>query len=329
VDFQFRNVYSGVNSARSVETLGWSHWLTGEKREERAIYRLNSYPWQDLSEGGFEVEFSSDGEYFRWYAIVSVSAAGEEDSLEFTLDGQILPWNTTGFDDREFYSWAGEEGFSAGRHTFGVRSKTPSTNPKVPRMICSINIHEYGNEEEFHADNSHISAYPVWSAGGRKTFRPGNEKCMTETKLAPTPLLRSTDTPHAHFISVFLGLMRNMSSPAFCSVCQEGMWHQFFQRISIIDNLVVESDEESPDTKTLIVETLKLGQLRDSVIPVPGEKLEVNWYLNGEEVLTLRDQFQVSVVTGSGSWTVKVTFITLEVRSDPTGLLSDSKSVTV
>lgn len=94
-----------MNSARSVETLGWTHWLSGEKKEERAIYRLNKYPWKDLADGGVEFNFRSDGQYARWYLIVSVSAAGEADSLEFQLDGQILPWKSSGFDDREFYTW--------------------------------------------------------------------------------------------------------------------------------------------------------------------------------------------------------------------------------
>ena len=47
---------------------------------------------------------------------ITVSAAGEEDSLEFLLDGKVLPWKTTGFDDREFYGWHGSEGFSLGEH---------------------------------------------------------------------------------------------------------------------------------------------------------------------------------------------------------------------
>lgn len=45
---------------------------------------------------------------------MSVSAAGEDDSLEFSLDGEILPWETRGSDDREFYDWFSEEGFSEG-----------------------------------------------------------------------------------------------------------------------------------------------------------------------------------------------------------------------
>jgi len=296
-----RYVYSGVNAARRVESLGWSHWLSGEKREERAIYRLLAYPWKDLSEGGVEYEFTSDGEYSRWYLLVSVSAAGEKDSLEFQLDGRILPWSSTGFDDREFYSWSEEEGFSPGNHTFSVRSKTNSTHPTIPRMIGSISIHEFGDAAEFHAHNTHISAYPTWSAYGVKTFRPTNAGC----------------------------LMRNMSHPSFCNVCQEGMWYQFLQRISLIDDLLVEAEVGNPQAKFLTLQTLKLGQLRDPALGVEGEKLDVAWSLNRVEIESLRDQFQVSAVTGSGEWTVKVTFLTLEVRSDPRGLLSDSKSVTI
>lgn len=82
------------------------------------MYRLLQYPWADLSRGAQTFSFTSDGSYSRWYLLVSVSAAGEEDSLEFTLDGQVLPWRTTGFEDREFYSWNGDQGFTSGSHTF-------------------------------------------------------------------------------------------------------------------------------------------------------------------------------------------------------------------
>lgn len=82
------------------------------------MFRLLQYPWADLSQGARSFTFNSDGSYSRWYLLASVSAAGEEDSLEFLLDGEPLPWKTTGFDDREFYSWSGNEGFTAGRHNF-------------------------------------------------------------------------------------------------------------------------------------------------------------------------------------------------------------------
>ncbi|CAG7831624.1 unnamed protein product, partial [Allacma fusca] len=87
------------------------HWLSGKAREERAVYRILAYPWADLAYGPQTINFTSDGNYSRWYLLVSVSAAGEDDCLEFLLDGKVLPWTTHGFDDREFYDWYGNEGF--------------------------------------------------------------------------------------------------------------------------------------------------------------------------------------------------------------------------
>lgn len=100
---------------------------------------------------------------------MSVSAAGEEDSLEFLLDGQVLPWKTSGFDDREFYDWHGTQGFTSGQHTFSVRSKTTPTNPNIPRMIASITLHEFGTASEYNPSPDHISAYPTWDVFRRKT----------------------------------------------------------------------------------------------------------------------------------------------------------------
>lgn len=94
----------------------------------------------------------------------------------------------------------------AGEHTFSVRSKTPSTNPAIPRMICSVTLHEFGSEDEFHMDNDIVSAYPTWDVSRRVTYRPTNAGC----------------------------LMRNMTHNELCSVCKEGMWYQFLQRISLI-----------------------------------------------------------------------------------------------
>lgn len=222
------SAYRGVNSAPNLTLVmtKWGHWLSNENvREERAMYRLLEYPWADLSQGDQEFKFTSDGQYSRWYLDVSVSAAGEAESLEFVLDGEVLPWESRGFDDREFYNWYGDQGFFSGiirictnmklaeltylilgEHTFSVRSKTPSTNPSIPRMICSVRLYEFGNEDEFEIDNDIVSAYPTWDTSRRVTYRPTNAGC----------------------------LMRNMTHSEFCSVCKEGMWYQFLQRISLI-----------------------------------------------------------------------------------------------
>lgn len=87
-----------------------------------------------------------------------------------------------------------------------MRSKTIPTNPDIPRMICVVNLHEFGSEDEFHMDNNFISGYPTWFGGRTYTYRPSNAGC----------------------------LMRNMSSDAFCPVCKEGIWYEFLKRISLI-----------------------------------------------------------------------------------------------
>ncbi|CAL8080675.1 unnamed protein product [Orchesella dallaii] len=293
-------VYSGVNAARTVASLGWTSWLTNEaKREERAMFRLLQYPWADLSEGSQSFTFLSDGSYSRWYLLVSVSAAGEPDSLEFVLDDEVLPWTSTGFDDREFYSWSGDEGFSAGSHRFSVRSKTNSTHPEIPRMICSVNLHEFGDESQFSMDNNVVSAYPTWDIWRLKSFRPTNAGC----------------------------LMRNMTHARFCPVCQEGMWSQFLERVDLIDNVEV-SNTTSPDgTREVKVNTLKLGQFREPGNEVPGETLDIKWILNNAEQEELRDQLIINAQPGN--WVCEVHFNTTEVRSDPRNLLTSSQNFVV
>jgi hypothetical protein len=39
--------------------------------------------------------------------------------------------------------------------------------------------------------------------------------------------------------------MRNMTSLHFCPVCYEGMWMQFFARISAIDDVTVTCDDKT------------------------------------------------------------------------------------
>lgn len=111
------SAYFGVNSAPSLPEVvtKWGHWLTSDEvRAERAIYRLLEYPWADLALGEQSFSFTSDGLYSRWHLELSVSAAREFDSMEFILDGEILPWTSRDSNDREFYRWSGDEGLTEG-----------------------------------------------------------------------------------------------------------------------------------------------------------------------------------------------------------------------
>jgi len=296
--------YRGVNSADSLATVGWGSWLTNGPQlptvEERTMYRILEYPWVDLWAGGIQTfNFNSDGNYNRWVLSVTVSAAGEDDCLEFTLDGEVLPWTSHGFDDREFYDWEGSQGFSAGNHSFTVRTKTPPTNQDIPRMICSVRLYEFGTEEEYHMDNSYVAAYPTWDVNFRKRYRPTNQGC----------------------------LMRNMTNPEFCNVCREGMWHQFLTRISLVDGVEIGSTTNPDFTRTVTLNTLQLGQLRAPGTEIEGESLEIRWLFQGTEQPQFQDQFQINA--SSGSWSVEVRFITPEVRHDPDSLLVDSETFNV
>ncbi|CAG7827968.1 unnamed protein product, partial [Allacma fusca] len=194
---------------------------------------------------------------------------------------QVLPWTTHGFDDREFYDWYGNEGFIKGPHTFSVRSKTNSTNPNIPRMICNVQLHEFGSETDFHMSNDYISAYPTFDRYGDKTFRPTNAGC----------------------------LMKNMTHDSFCPVCREGIWYQFLERISLIDSVVI-SPGSAPRNVTL--NTLKLGALRASGNEVEGERLKVRWSRDGQDQIKLRNKF--SIQADSGSWNISVELVTPEIR---------------
>ncbi|KAI9290891.1 hypothetical protein K502DRAFT_353517 [Neoconidiobolus thromboides FSU 785] len=283
-------VYSGVNAATSINT-GWKNWISGPVREEKAIYRLLEYPWHNLANGQKSFTFTSDGKFKRWYLLTSVTAAGEANSLEFVLDGKVLPWQARGSDDREFYDWRGEQGFTAGTHTLTVRSKTASTNQDIPRMIASVTLHEFGDENEFKIANDNYSAYPTWDVNRRKTYRPTNAGC----------------------------LMRNMTHNSFCNVCKEGMWFQFLKRISLIDGV-------KADKTKISLSTLKIGQFRTPT-PVPGEKLSITWTLNNQVQTQFKDQLEI-LNPSSGSWSVTVEFISPEIRTASTHT-KDVKSFTV
>lgn len=84
----------------------------------------------------------------------------------------------------------------------------------------------------------------------------------------------------------------------------------------------------NPDrTKRVILNTLKLGQLRENGNEVEGERLEVRWFRGGQQQPEYNDQFEIFAQTGS--WSVSVRFITPEVRNDPTGLLQETENFTV
>lgn len=80
-------------------------------------------------------------------------------------------------------------------------------------------------------------------------------------------------------------------------------------------------------TKRVVLNTLKLGQLRENGTEIDGEHLEVRWSREGENRPEFDDKFEINA--DGGVWSVHVRFVTAEVRHDPNRLLEDSERFTV
>eukprot|EP01062_Namystynia_karyoxenos_P011775 TRINITY_DN1422_c2_g1_i1.p1 TRINITY_DN1422_c2_g1~~TRINITY_DN1422_c2_g1_i1.p1 ORF type:complete len:602 (+),score=174.55 TRINITY_DN1422_c2_g1_i1:80-1885(+) len=310
-------VYRGVNSdlVNRLANLKWAHWLSEPSQpvaRQRAVQRLGEYPWADLAAGRQTFRFHSDGQYARWFLRFTVSGCPESGSLRVLLDGRELPWapsHPPGAErpdgttlDRQFYTYEDmQRGFSAGEHTLTFESGFAPPSGAPMRQLCSLSLNEYGDESEFRMDPvGYVSAYPTWDQFGRETLRPTNELC----------------------------LMRNMTSPHFCPVCKEGMWLQFFARMSVIDDVKVETSAAQTSVRLQVV---PLAQFRPAALPGVTERLSVQWTQGGKHRTDLDDQFEFSLPAGeaTGSWRAAVRYETSEVRADPDGLLRFTKDFTV
>jgi hypothetical protein len=295
------SAYSGANSASSVTNLQWTAWLTqpSNRVAEQSVQRAQSYAWYDLGKGPFTITFTSDGTYSKAYLIFSASGCEVNNAIRVTLDGVSLDWKPQllGNLDRMFYPFIWDKGFSAGEHKLVFTQVTSPTSGRI-RQLCNVNLHEYKASPSFHFENNFIGAYPTWSQSGRVTYRPTNELC----------------------------LMRNMTSPYFCPICQESIWIQFFKRMSVIDNVTLASSGSNTQVSLNLV---RVAQLRPT--PIKGESFMVNWFRNNVEDVTLRNitQWTRPTTTAAGTWRVTAQFITPEVRSDPNKLLTASKSFSI
>ncbi|KAJ0399924.1 hypothetical protein ATCC90586_000110 [Pythium insidiosum] len=303
-------VYRGANSASSLASVSWKHWLTSGSviREEKAALTYTKHMWYNLRNGPYRIRFTSTGEFKRWMGVFTISGADNDGAITITLDGKRLPWKSSGNRDRTFYTYENRtNGFSAGSHEIVVTGNGPFDGPIV-QQLCSFDLNEYGDESTFAMNNPDaIGAYPTWDAGNRKLYRPNNERC----------------------------LMRNMESTKFCVVCQENMWLKFFARVSPIDSVIVSAQNVAT------VKVIPLAQLRANNDPfklkfpqlASQERYAVTWRKGGVEQPQFRDLFvaDLSRATGgaSGSWTVRVAFSTPSVRKDSKNLLTAERSFSI
>lgn len=291
-------VYRGVNWAASAATVGWRHWLTEPEVfppvvQDSAIL-IQDYAWYDLARGRYVIDFTSNGQYDRWFLRFTTSGTETDDSMNIYLDGELLDWSSSGVLDRSFYSYYEETPWAAGEHKLEFEIGTLPGNGAPIRQLCSVTMHEYKSEDNgFVFDNNYVGAYRTWRQGGALAgVRPNNELC----------------------------LMRNMSSPVFCMPCQEGMWMQFLNRMSLIDT--VEAELRGGDTFQIRAVVVPLGQFRAPEDQIEGERYTSYWTQNGVRRVEFDNLFEFTVPASaaSGNWELHMDFLSPSIRSDPTGL---------
>lgn len=96
---------------------------------------------------------------------------------------------------------------------------------------------------------------------------------------------------------------------------------------TLADDVLVSKDLNDDGTKRVVVNTLKLGALRQPGNEINDERLEIRWLHNGREQSQFDDQFEIDADVGQ--WLVTVRLITSEVRIDPNNLLSDMEHFAV
>jgi len=169
-------------------------------------------------------------------------------------------------------------------------------------QLCSAEIIEFGNVNEFNATEGHISAYPTFSDKNTTSYRPTNEGC----------------------------LMRVVTSPDFCKVCVEGLWHVLLERVNLIDSI----STECTHGRTISLNPVGLGKFRildaGEGAPLPHEDLLISWSMDGLPLPHFENRTEVVVDdTVIGNFSVVVQFFTEEVRVDPNGFLKDSALVEI
>lgn len=134
--------------------------------------------------------------------------------------------------------------------------------------------------------------YHSFSLANETTYRPTNEDC----------------------------LMRIVTTPNFCKVCLEGLWHSLLRRVDLIDNVEVGCSEL--DRRTVSLNLVPLAEFRTDAVAA-SESYSIMWYKDGRVLDAFTNTTALDLDDGEalGHYTVDVQFSTEEVRVDKDNLL--------
>ncbi|KAI5829045.1 hypothetical protein K523DRAFT_373203 [Schizophyllum commune Tattone D] len=286
--------YFGRNTLLSLDDpIPWQPWLsepmssgTGP-RVERAVMPLQNYAWTLLNTTTpFSQTFSSDGTFSWWLARFSLSGLPSASDVLVEVDGQDLGWQPhegIGL-DRYFYDIVNKDAaLTEGEHE--VRFTLLNASLEGKAQLCSVEILEYGSEDEFHSEPGYYGLFPSYTDTNHTAYRPTNDDCV----------------------------MRQVTTPNYCNVCLEGMWNNLLSEISLIDNV---TESCSGSTKTLTASLVPLAYLRTE--PVSAEEsLTIAWTKDGIAIADANNQTSISLDGNDvvGVYTVSVEYATSEVRT--------------
>jgi len=269
-------VYRGANHSRS-SNAPWTHWAEGPIQAEKASSLIAQYPWKNLSQGELNYKFDVPARDDQRHPLLALdlSSVGwqTEKDVEVLLDGQPVQLEGLHTEDRSFFRSAQAFPIPPGKHNLTVREKVADGN----NVLGSVRVLAFDPDYDFSPDK--VGAFPTFdSRNSLVGYRPTHDSC----------------------------LMRNMRHPDFCPVDKENMWHKFLQRVTLIDSLTTQVQEDgSKDIKL-------------STPPLEG--MDIRWYRVGPQ----GKEVEIVEQAGQKEWTAsandqgvvraKVAFRTPEVR---------------
>ncbi|KAF9265286.1 hypothetical protein L218DRAFT_924474 [Marasmius fiardii PR-910] len=286
--------YNGINAAKTnAKPIPWAHWLTdpaSEPRTQRNVMPYQNYAWSLMNTTTpWTATFSSSGTFSRYLLRFSLSGLPAKTDLRLELDGVDLNWEPkadVGM-DRWFYDMYQDVPLKAGKHEvkFTLRNKTLEGDAQM----CSLEVLEFGNANEFIATPGYVGVFPTYSMPENKTtYRPTNEDC----------------------------LMRQVTTSTYCPVCLEGLWTTLLGRLSLIDN-ITETCETRTGNTVLNATLIPVAQFRTGE-KIPGESYTIQWLRNGKVVNEFTNKTLVTIpkASASGNYTLDVKFSSAEIRLD-------------
>jgi hypothetical protein len=149
--------YFGPNAATNLsEPIPWAQWLSDQPKDaeampriERAVMPIQEYAWTLLNTSTpWSINFTSSGGYSRHLVRFSLSGLPENSDLTVELDGLDLGWvprANIGL-DRWHYDIHLNRSLAEGEHK--VKFTLVNGERKGVAQLCSVEILEFGNEEE-------------------------------------------------------------------------------------------------------------------------------------------------------------------------------------